>query len=155
MGEHSKHIVALLVLISAPACFVHTIRHDENEAAISALKFAQTAFIASDTDGAYNMLAERSRNYYPKEQIAATIARMNVPTRPKRITAVEYEPVPGQAMLNIFLEGENGDEKFYYRIELIGSAQEGYEVSGFFRGHDKYPPSSLRVPLQARRSVNS
>ncbi len=66
---------------------------------------------------------------------------------------MEFEPIPGQEGMNIYLTGENGAEKFYYRIPMKGSEGKGYKAAGVFRGQGPYAPSELRQPLQVKRST--
>jgi hypothetical protein len=72
---------------------------------------------------------------------------------PISLTAEEFEPMPGQKGMNIFLYGENESEKFFYRLTMEGTTGMGYEVSGIYRGSGPYPPSKSRQRLKAAYST--
>lgn len=154
MGKYAKLILLLTMLAVCSACFISVTKHNEDSAAISAVEFAKAAFVERNAEKAYNLLAEKSQAYYSKEKITEVLANMNSPTSPTVITATEFEPIAGQEMMNIFLAGENGSEKFYYRLEMTGTEQKGYKVSGFFRAQGQYPISQSRRPLPVKRSTS-
>jgi len=39
------------------------------------------------------------------------------------VRATEYEPIPRQEAVNIFLTGTNKNEKFYYRLTMEGTTE--------------------------------
>lgn len=71
---------------------------------------------------------------------------MHPKTFPSRVSATEYEPMPGQKSMLIYLQGSGSGEEFYYRLVMAGDASSGYRVSGLYRGSQPYPPSK-RHPL--------
>ena len=151
MNKYSKSLLAIILLAVSSACFFNVIKHYQDKAAIRAVEFAEAAFVERNVDKAFSLLAPVSQNYYSKEKIAELLITMNSPTSPAVVTATEFEPALGQELMSIFLVGENGDEKFYYRLELLGTEPKGYRVSGLFRGRGQYPPSQLRKPLPIKR----
>jgi hypothetical protein len=82
-----------------------------------------------------------------------SLSAMHPAARPLSLTAREYERVPSQKMVYIFLDGQNGSERFFYRLVMEGTANVGYKVSGLFRGSGPYPSSPLRARLQAPHST--
>ena len=131
------------------SCRSSVIIHDENSAAQEAARFAFTVFVRQDASGGYSLLADTAKKQLSFEQFRAVNAKLHPSTFPTRVVATEFEPIPGQEALNIFLFGEGENEKFYYRIPVEGSLNEGYKVSGMYRGNGPYPPSSLRQKLKA------
>jgi hypothetical protein len=64
------------------------------------------------------------------------------------LMATDFEPMPGQTAMSIYLTGKNDNEDFYYRLVMQGTTQTGYTVSGFYRGSTAYPASKLRQTLR-------
>ena len=148
-----KTFLTVLLLAALPACTFHASKQNPEVAAASAVEFAKAAFMERNIDKAYGLLDPEFQAYAPKEKFVEVITAMNTPASPTVVTATEFEPIPGQEGMNIYLTGENGAEKFYYRIPMKGSEEEGYKAAGVFRGQGPYTPSELRQPLQVSRST--
>ncbi len=113
-----------------------------------AQRFAEVAFVGRDFDKAYESLSESGRRFGSGEQFKEFISKKHPTAFPSFINAADYEPVLGQSKINIYLYGENGTEKFYYRIVMEGSQDSGYKVSGFDRKDSPFPQTDLRKPLK-------
>lgn len=146
-----KVFLTVLLLAAFPACTFHASKQNPEAAAASAAEFAKAAFVERNIDKAYGLLDPEFQSYAPREKFAEVITAMNTPTSPAVVTATEFEPIPGQEGMNIYLTGENGAEKFYYRIPMKGSEGRGYKAAGVFRGQGPYAPSESRQPLQVKR----
>jgi hypothetical protein len=126
---------------------------DADKAAIGAVKFARESFIDLNQPGAYNLLSEGMRRKLTEDQFINLVAEMHPKAFPRVVTATEYEPVPGQQeAMNIFLYGENGEKKFYYRLTMADAEYAGYKVTGLFRIAGP-APSTSRKPLPVKRST--
>ena len=93
------------------------------------------------------MLRDEARTRVSEATLADAIKKQHPNGYPTSVRATEYEPVPGQAAIQIFLSGDNGSEQFYYRVPLVGTVDTGYSPDGVFRGTGPYPASSLRQRL--------
>jgi hypothetical protein len=98
-------------------------------------------------------MSDDAREHISLEEFTAVVANMHPTGMPSRIEASEFEPVPGQEAMNIFLVGESAGEPFYYRFGMRGTVAKGYRVSGLFRGNGPYPASPLRQGLPVKRSA--
>lgn len=136
------------------ACFVtlRSFHHDEHAAAAKAVKFAKEAFIDLNQPEAYGYLSKDLRNKLSFDKFINVIAQMHPQKFPQVVVATEYEPMPGQTAVVIWLVGENGSEKFDYRMEMVGT-NAGYDVAGLYRMTEK-PPSQLRKPLSTKVSTD-
>jgi hypothetical protein len=121
-------------------------------AALAAVSFAKESFIDLNQPVAYGLLSEGMQRKLSEDQFINLVAEMHPKTFPRVVTATEYEPVPGQEAMNIYLYGENGDKKFYYRLTMRASAYGGYNVAGLFRIAAETPAAS-RKPLTVKRST--
>jgi hypothetical protein len=137
----------LLPCVLSSCVSVSAIPHDPNKAEPVASAFARAAFIEKDYRKAYGLLWIGPASTMSYEDMVNTVKKMHPKGFPIKIAATDYEPMPGQRGMNIFLTGSNGGEKMYYRLAMAGDAKEGYKVSGFYRGNGPYPPSDLRSPL--------
>jgi uncharacterized protein with NAD-binding domain and iron-sulfur cluster len=70
------------------------------------------------------------------------INNMHPTAFPASVTATDYEPVAETKGLNIYLLGQKGDQKFYYRFSMEGSEKTGYRVASVWR-HEAPPPGTL------------
>ena len=136
-----------LVAIAVLGCSARLLSHDPETAAGAALQFATLAFVQGDLDGSYALLWDDMKKTLPPGRFREGVVAMHPGSRPSSLTATEFEPVPGQATMYIFLHGQNGSESFYYRLVMQGTVRTGYKVAGLFRGSGSYPPSTMRQKL--------
>lgn len=136
------------------ACFVtlRSIHHDEYTAAAKAVTFAKEAFIDLNQPEAYSYLSKDLQNKLTLDKFIDVIAQMHPQKFPQVVVATEFEPMPGQTAMVIWLVGENGSEKFDYRMEMVGTSA-GYDVAGLYRVAEKRP-SQLRKPLSTKISTD-
>ena len=104
------------------------IQHDENMAAKRAVEFARVVLIDKNLERGYELLSDSGKRHVPLDKFKQTILSMNARGYPSRVTATDYEPMPGEHAIYIFLRGQNGDEQFNYRITLEGTAATDYKV---------------------------
>lgn len=147
MIRQIKTFLAVIILMTAASCTSHASKQSPQLAAASAAEFAKVAFVERDIDKAFSMLDPEFQAYATKEKFSEVVTTMNTPTAPTVVTATEFESIPGQEGMNIYLIGENDAEKFYYRIPMKGSEGKGYKAAGVFRSQGPYAPSELRQPL--------
>jgi hypothetical protein len=117
-------------------------------AATRAEDFANAAFVLRDTVRAYGLISEELRAHLPSEQFRDLVSKMHPSNYPLSLEATEFEPIPGQKTMYIFLTGRNGTETFYYRLLMEGVKETNYQVSGLWRGSGPYPPSGIRKSLK-------
>jgi hypothetical protein len=115
--------VALLVMSCA-----ETIKHDENRAAERAIEFARVALIDKNFEKAYELLAAGGKRHISLEKFKETITRLHPRGFPTKVTAMEFQPMPGEKAIWIYLVGQNPEEQFYYRLTMDGTASGDYKV---------------------------
>ncbi len=142
-----RAVPGLLAFALVGGCSANLISHDAETAASAAVEFGTASFVQGDVERAYALLSDEARATVSREQLREVLANMHPAARPVSLAAIEYEPVPGQRAMQIFLRGQNGSEEFHYRLMMLGSMPAGYKVSGIFRGSGPYPPSKLRTKL--------
>ena len=123
------------------------INHDASSAGKKAEEFAQVAFVKQDVENGYGLLADGTKRYVSLEQFKAVLSKLHPKGFPKTVTALEYEPMPGEKAIFIFLTGENSGEHFYYRLTMEGTATTGYKVLRLDRASQSYPASSDKKKL--------
>lgn len=129
---------------------METINHDPTSAAKKAEEFAQLAFVKQDVETGYGLLADGTKRYVSREQFKAVLAKLHPKGFPKTVTALEYEPMPGEKAIFIFLTGENSGEHFYYRLTMEGTGTTGYKVLRFDRAGQPYPSSNDKKRLSGQ-----
>jgi len=117
----------LLFMVWAIGCS-KPIQHDENLAAKRAVEFARVVLIDKNPERGYELLSDGGKRHVPLDKFKQTILSMNARGYPSRVTATDYEPMPGEQAIYIFLRGQNGDEQFNYRVTLEGTAATDYKV---------------------------
>jgi hypothetical protein len=140
--------VTISVAVLFLSCQTRMLRHDQQVAATRAEAFLRHAVVERDFPSAYAMLREEDRQQTTQAAFVDIIKREHPKGYPTGVRATEYEPVLGQAAVQIFLVGENDGEKFYYRVPMVGTVDSGYSPNGLFRGPQPYPASGLRKPLK-------
>jgi hypothetical protein len=143
------HLIdTVLLVLTVVSCRFEAISHDEKMAAAAAVHFAETSFIRKDYGSGYSLLSTNLTSALSFEEFQKAAQRLHPTSFPTVIRAEEFEPVLGQKAIEIFLVGENSNEKFYYRLTMEGTAQTAYKVLGMYRGNGPYPPSNLRQTLK-------
>ena len=123
----ARHSGLLLFMVWAIGCS-KPIQHDENMAAKRAVEFARVVLIDKNFERGYELLSDGGKRHVPLDKFKQTILSMNARGYPSRVTATDYEPMPGEQAIYIFLRGQSGDEQIQYRITLEGTAATGYKV---------------------------
>lgn len=141
-------IGALLSVGLALSCSARVLRHDEAVAAAQAEAFLAHAVVEQDFGAAHRMLRDEARLRVSEAALSDAVRQQHPHGYPTSVRATEYEPVPGQAAIQIFLIGERDSEKFYYRVPMVGTVESGYSPDGVYRGSGPYPASSLRQALR-------
>ena len=120
-------------------------RDERNMAFNCALNFAEVAFFQQNYRKAYLLISEDCKKTF--EEFCSGIDNLHPKGFPIAVRATEYEPIPGQEKINIFLYGKNSDEEFYYRLVMQGACETSYKVFFLERAPGPYPPSKLRERL--------
>jgi hypothetical protein len=119
-----------------------SVKHDETLAGKRAVEFAQVAFVKQDVEKAYALLSDGAKSYVPLEKFKETLSRMHPSLHPASLTATEYEPMPGEKAIYIYITGETSGEQLQYTLTMLGTAATDYKVSRFIRGNSSYLPST-------------
>ncbi|HET6979018.1 MAG TPA: hypothetical protein VFI24_21980 [Pyrinomonadaceae bacterium] len=142
-----KKLLTLLLLTVTAACFYRGNRQSPIMAATRATEFAQAAFVEQNKDKAFNLLHPEFQAYTTREKFAQILTAMNTPIAPSSINATDFEPIPGQEAMSIYITGESDRETFYYRIPMKGNVRDGYKPVGIFRNQGPYPKTPSRIAL--------
>lgn|SRR5574341_27370 len=143
-------VIGFALLVS---CSTLITCHDENRAANKAILFAKVTLLQHNLKDGYLFLSDNFKEKFTFEKFSQLISELHPSLYPLWITAEGFGPIPGQKAMNIFLHGENGLEKFYYRFVMEGTSGTGYTVSGIFRSKKPYLESKLKRKL--RRPIST
>jgi len=138
--RYSFLLIAVTVLIGC----VQSIDHDEVAAGKRAVEFAQVTLVKQDFEKGYALLSGSAKRYVPLEKFKETVVRLHPKTFPVSVTATQYEPMPGETAIYIYIVGENSGERFYYTLTMEGTATSGYRVSRLNRAAEPLSPSKNR-----------
>jgi hypothetical protein len=109
-------------------------KHDENLAARRAIEFAQAAFIDKNFEKAYDMLSEEGKRHLPLAKFKETVMRIHERGFPTKVTAREFQPMPGENAIWIYLVGQNSEDRFDYRFTMEADGHGDYKVLAFDSG---------------------
>jgi hypothetical protein len=135
----------------ALAACMQSVDHDAVSAGKKAEEFAQITFVQGNLDSGYAFLADGTKRYVSLAQFKEVVSKLHPNAFPKTVTASEYEPMPGEKAIYIFLTGENAGAKFYYRLTMEGTATTDYKVLRFDRSGGAPAPSSDKQKLTAKK----
>lgn len=122
--------------------------HDAASAGNKAEEFARITFVEGDLKNGYDLLADGTKRYVSLGRFKEVVLKLHPHAFPKTVTASEYEPMPGEKAIYIFLAGENAGARFYYRLTMEGTAATGYKVLRFDRSSG--PPASSQDRLKLK-----
>jgi hypothetical protein len=150
--QHKVITATFLVLSTLVACSPVPIRlnHSPSMASEQAQRFAELAFVERDFGKAYELLSESGKSRGSAEQFGEFVVKKHPSVFPLFVNATDYEPIPGQNKMGIYLYGENGSDTFYYQMIMVGVQETGYKVAGFDRANAPYPQSNLRQSFGPR-----
>lgn len=133
-----------LVFIAALVSCKGSINHDEVSATKTALQFARDAFVNQESENAYALLSDSAKRYVTRETFKESLSKWHPNSFPTEVTASEYQPVPGEKLMHVYLKGKNSNARFNYELIMEGDAATGYRVASFERSGQPLPWSSTR-----------
>ena len=101
---------------------------DENLAAKRAIEFAQVTLINKNLEQGYELLAPGGKRHISLDKFKETVTRLHPRGFPTRVTAKEYQPMPGENAIWIYLTGQNGEDQFQYRLTMEATGNGDYKV---------------------------
>jgi hypothetical protein len=146
-------IIGLLVL--ALASCAGTVKHDETLAGKRAIEFAQFALINKNFAKGYELLSDGGKRHLSLEKFKETLTRMHPRSFPTKVTAMEFQPMPGEKAIWIYLAGQNVEEQFQYRLTMEATDNGDYKVLTFDTGvvGRMFSPLSEKQPFKTTIST--
>lgn len=96
-------LTLVLILLSLGCASVRVLNHDPSKAAIEAENCADVAFKQYNPQKAFDTLSDKMKKYYSMDEFTSTIAKMHPTGYSSKVSALEYEPIPGEPAMNIYL----------------------------------------------------
>jgi len=118
---------SLLAVVWLTGCAEST-KQDENLAAQRAIEFAQIVLVNKNFDQGYQLLSDGGKRHISLAKFKETMTRLHPRGFPTGVTAKEYQPMPGENVLWIYLSGENPEDHFHYRLTMEATASGDYKV---------------------------
>jgi hypothetical protein len=146
-------IIGLLTLVLASCA--GTVKHDETLAAKRAIEFAQFVFIDKNFAKGYELLSDGGKRHLSLEKFKETLTRMHPRSFPTKVTATEFQPMPGEKAIWIYLAGQNAEEQFQYRLTMEATDTGDYRVLTFDTGvvGRMFSPLSEKQPFKTTIST--
>lgn len=119
--------ISLLTLVWLSGC-AESQKHNENLAAQRAVEFAQTVLIEKNFDQGYQLLSDGGKRHISPDKFKDTMMRLHPRGFPTRVTAKEYQAMPGENALWIYLIGHGTGDEFQYRATMETTASGDYKV---------------------------
>jgi hypothetical protein len=141
-------IIGLLTHVMASCA--GSVKHDEKLAGRRAIEFAQLVFINKNFAKGYELLSPGGRRHLSLEKFSETLTRMHPRSFPTKVTATEFQPMPGENAIWIYLAGQNAEEQFQYRFTMEATDNGDYKVLAFDTGivGRMFSPLSEKQPFK-------
>jgi hypothetical protein len=132
-----------------------SVKHDETLAARRAIEFAQLVFINKNFEKGYDLLSDGGKRHLSLEKFKETLTRMHPRSFPTKVTATEFQPMPGEKAIWIYLAGQNTEEQFQYRLTMEATDTGDYRVLTFDTGvvGRMFSPLSEKQPFKTTIST--
>jgi hypothetical protein len=117
--------MSLVAVLWLTGCAEST-KQDENLAAQRAIEFAQIVLVNKNFDQGYELLSDAGKRHISLAKFKETMTRLHPSGFPTSVTAKEYQPMPGENALWIYLTGENPEA--HYRLTMEATASGDYKV---------------------------
>jgi hypothetical protein len=118
---------SLLAVVWLTGCAEST-KQDENLAAQRAIEFAQIVLVNKNFDQGYQLLSDGGKRHISLAKFKETMTRLHPRGFPTGVTAKEYQPMPGENALWIYLSGQHPEDQFHYRLTMEATASGDYKV---------------------------
>jgi hypothetical protein len=138
----------LLLAGCAVAPQVRTLNHSPSSAASVAQRYVDLLVVQQNVDAAYALVDTDARARISSTELKDAVTKAPGYGLVTSIQATEYQPVPGQPAIDIFLTGSGGGATVYYVVRLSGTADKGYQVNDLGVQSEPYPATALRDRLQ-------
>jgi hypothetical protein len=125
--------MSLVTIVWLTGCAEST-KQDENLAAQRAIEFAQIVLVNKNFDQGYQLLSDGGKRQISLEKFKETMTRLHPRGFPTSVTAKEYQPMPSENALWIYLSGQNPEDQFNYRLTMEATASGDYKVLTFDSG---------------------
>jgi hypothetical protein len=144
-----------LVTIALASC-AGTVKHDETLAAKRAIEFAQFVFIDKNFAKGYELLSDGGKRHLSLEKFTETLTRMHPRSFPTKVTATEFQPMPGEKAIWIYLAGQKAEDQFQYRLTMEATETGDYRVLTFDTGAvgRMFSPLSEKQPFKTTISTH-
>ena len=117
----------LVAVVWLTGCAEST-KQDENLAAQRAIEFAQIVLVNKNFDQGYQLLSDGGKRHISLAKFKETMTRLHPRGFPTSVTAKEYQLMPGENSLWIYLSGQNPEGQFNYRLTMEATASGDYKV---------------------------
>ncbi len=156
LRESSAILCALAIVLLLISGCAQTVKHDQDAAARRAIEFAQAAFVDQRLDKAYELLSPGGKRHLSLEKFKETVNRMHSRGFPTKVTAKEFQPMPGENAIWIYLVGQNSEDQFGYRLTMEADRPGDYEVLAFDSGvvGRMFSPLSEKQPFKTTFSTH-
>lgn len=140
---------SMLALCALVASCAESTQHNENLAAKRAIEFAQVTLVNKNLDKGYELLAAGGKRHISLDKFKETVTRLHPRDFPTKVIAKEYQPMPGEKAMWIYLTGQNGEDQFQYRLTMEATANGDYKVLTLDSGvvGRFFSPSSEKKPF--------
>jgi len=137
----------LLTAGCALAPRARVLNHSPSAAAEVAQRYVDLLVVQQDAEAAYELVDEDARERIDSAALAESVAKAPGYGEVTSVEAVEYQPVPGQPAVDVFLTGSAGGATYYYAVRLSGTMDEGYLVNDLWIQTEPFEASGLRQEL--------
>ena len=125
-------LVVALALITQGCADV--VKHDEKLAGRRAIEFAQAVLVNKNFAKGYELLADGGKRHIPMEKFVESMKRLHPRGFPTRVTAKEFQPMPGENAMWIYLVGQSSEDQFQYRLTMEATGNGDYKVLNIDNG---------------------
>jgi hypothetical protein len=115
----------LLTILGLTGCAEST-KQDENLAAQRAIEFARIVLVNKNFDQGYELLSDGGKRHISSAKFKETMIRLHPRGFPTIVTAKEYQAMPGENALWIYLNGQNPE--MHYRLTMEATPSRDYKV---------------------------
>jgi hypothetical protein len=143
-------LIAFAMTVVLMSC-ADSMKHDEGLAGKRAIEFAQAVFVDKNFEKGYDLLSAGGKRHLSREKLKETVTRMHPRGFPTKVTAKEFQPMPGEKAIWIYLAGQNSEDQFGYRLTMEANGNGDYKVLTF----DSGVVGRMFSPLSEKKPFNT
>jgi len=152
MRRYALYLVLLLSTLVLPAC-LSSVEHSPKKATKTALLFLNKTVFEDRLTEAYKQTHSLFQRLTPIEKFNQFLRFTHADGYPTKISTTYFEISESGKEISVLLEGKVKQQTINYKVTLIGSKQDDYQILGVRIDTANFDEQGVRQKFKKKRSI--